>query len=69
MFNHAKVPLSEETLQGFGQVWTHCPRCPEGRGPWGWFPFPPDNGVVNGLEGEGAVSLLDIRRQTAQSVA
>ena len=42
-----------------------CPRCPEGRGSWGWFSFPPSNGVINGLEREGTVRLLDICRETA----
>ena len=33
------------------------------------FAFPPGNGVVNGLERKGPVRLLDVGRQTAQSVA
>ena len=69
VFDHAKVPLSEETLQGFGEVRTHCPRSPEGRSTWGWFAFPPDNGVVDGLKGQGPVWFLDVGRKTAQGVA
>ena len=67
--NHAKVPLSEGTLQCFGQVGTHCPRGTECSSPWCRFPFPPDNGIVDGLKRKGSVGLLDIGCQPTQGIA
>ena len=66
VLNHAKVPLSEGTLEGFGQVGTHCPGGTKGRSSWCWFPLPPDDGVVDGLKGKGSVGLLDIGGQPTQ---
>ena len=68
VLNHAKVPLSEGTLEGFGQVGTHCPGGMKGRSSGCWFPFPPDDGVVDGLKGKGLVGLLDIGGQPTQGI-
>ena len=62
MREHVQVPLAEETLSRFCQVGAHCPRCPKSRGTWCWFSFPPDNGVVDCLKGQGTVWFLDIGR-------
>ena len=50
VFQHTKVPLSEETLKGLGKVGTESPRCSRSRCPWGRFSFPPNNGVIYGLK-------------------
>ena len=62
VFDHAKVPLAEETLQGFCKVRTHCPRSPKGGSAWGGLSFPP-------VKGQGPVWLLDVGRKTAQGIA
>ena len=50
VLDHAKVPLTEESLQRIGEIRAHRPRRTKGRGTWGRFSLPPDNGVVDGLE-------------------
>ena len=38
VFDHAKVPLAEKTLQRLGKVRAHRPRCTKGGGTWSVFP-------------------------------
>ena len=40
----------------------------KGRSSGCWFPFPPNDGVVDGLKGKGSVGLLDIGGQPTQGI-